>query len=168
KVEHLQPDAHRETWSVWVPFSKTDQEGQGDDYRHVSAATLTRIRRWLAAADITEGYVFRPIGGRKRAEVVQAEAECREPPVLGLTAKEVARIFRQRAAAAGLDHAWTISGHSTRIGTANDLMRDGASTGEIQLAGGWKGAEMVIAYTRKSRAGNNAVARLRRSNAAGD
>jgi len=163
KVEHLQPDAHCETWSVWVPCSKTDQEGHGDDYRHVSADTLTRIRRWLAAADITEGYVFRPIGGRKRAEVVQAEAECREPPVLGLTAKEVARIFRQRAVAAGLDHAWTISGHSARIGTANDLMRDGASTGEIQLAGGWKGAEMVIAYTRKSRAGNNAVARLRRS-----
>lgn len=167
KVEHLQPDAHRESWCVWVPFSKTDQEGAGDDYRYVSATTLTRIRRWLAAADITEGYVFRPIGGRKRAEVVRAETEGREPPVLGLTAKEVARIFRQRAVAAGLDHAWTISGHSTRIGTANDLMRDGASTGEIQLAGGWKSEAMVIAYTRKSAAGQNAVARLRRNKGVG-
>ena len=163
KVEHIQPDAHLETWSVWVPSSKTDQEGQGDDYRHVSAATLARIRRWLAVAGITEGYVFRGIGGRKRAAVVAAEAAGREAPVLGLTAKEVARIFRQRAVAAGLDHGWTISGHSTRIGTANDLMRDGASTGEIQLAGGWKSEAMVIAYTRKSRAGSDAVARLRRS-----
>jgi integrase len=163
KVKHLQPDAHRTNWSLWVPSSKTDQEGLGDDYRYVSAATLARIRRWLTVAGITEGYVFRGIGGRKRAAVVAAEAAGREAPVLGLTAKEVARIFRQRAVAAGLDHGWTISGHSTRIGTANDLMRDGASTGEIQLAGGWKSEAMVIAYTRKSRAGNDAVARLRRS-----
>ena len=163
KVEHLQPDAHRASWSLWVPASKTDQEGLGDDYRHVSAATLARVRRWLAVAGITEGYVFRGIGGRKRAAVVAAEAAGREAPVLGLTAKEVARIFRQRAVAAGLDHGWTISGHSTRIGTANDLMHDGASTGEIQLAGGWKSEAMVIAYTRKSRAGSDAVARLRRS-----
>lgn len=165
KLEHLQPDAHRETWSVWVPFSKTDQEGKGDNYRYVSPTTLARIRRWLAAAGITEGYVFQPIGGRKRAEVRQAEAEGREPPVLGLTAKEVARIFRQRALAAGLDHAWTISGHSTRIGTANDLIRNGASTAAIANAGGWKGEAMVLAYTRKSGAGNNAVAKLRRSEA---
>ena len=168
KVEHLQPDAHRASWSLWVPASKTDQEGVGDDYRHLSATTLARVRRWLAVAGITEGYVFRPIGGRKRTEVVQAEAEGREPPVLGLTAKEVARIFRQRAIAAGLDHAGTISGHSTRVGTANDLMRNGASTGEIQLAGGWKSEAMVIAYTRKSRAGSNAVARLRRSEPGGE
>jgi len=163
KVEHIQPDAHHETWSVWLPFSKTDQDGEGDDYRYVSPDTLQRLRRWLAAADISAGYVFRPIGGRKRTEVVLAEAEGREPPVFGLTAKEVARIFRQRAIAAGLDHAWTISGHSTRIGTANDLHRNGATTLEIANAGGWKGEAMVHAYTRKSGAGNNAVARLRRS-----
>jgi integrase len=167
KVEYIQPDAHGETWSVWVPFSKTDQEGKGDDYRHVSLVTLERLRRWIAAAGITEGYVFRPIGGRKRAEVLQAEAEGRDAPVLGLTAKEVARIFRQRALAAGLDHAITISGHSTRIGTANDLHRNGATTVEIANAGGWKGEAMVIAYTRKSGAGNNAVARLRRSGSGG-
>lgn len=161
QVEHLQPDAHHAAWSVWVPFSKTDREGQGDDYRHVSASTLARLRRWLAAAKITRGYVFRPIGGRKRAAVKDAERLGHEPPVLPLTAAEVARIFRQRAIAAGLDHAWTISGHSTRIGTANDLMRDGATNGEIQLAGGWKSEAMVIAYTRKSGAGRNAVARLR-------
>lgn len=163
KVEHIQPDAHRETWSVWVPFSKTDQEGKGDDYRYVSPDTLARLQRWREAADIKEGYVFRPIGGRKRSEVLQAENERRAAPVLGLTAKEVARIFRQRAVAAGLDHAFTISGHSTRIGTANDLHRNGATTVQIASAGGWKGEAMVLAYTRKSGAGNNAVARLRRS-----
>ena len=116
------------------------------------------MHRWLSAAGITEGYVFRPIGGRKRAVVRTTEAEGRAPSVLGLTAKEVARIFRQRAAAAGLDHAWTISGHSTRIGTANDLMRDGASTGKIQLAGGWKSDAMVIAYTRRQQRGGAAAA----------
>ena len=163
KVEHLHPDAHRESWSLWVPASKTDQEGTRDDYRYVSPATLARVRRWLAAADIANGYVFRAIGGRKPAAVVAAEKAGLEPPVLSLTAKEVARIFRQRAIAAGLGHAWSISGHSTRIGSANDLMRDGATTAEIQHAGGWKSEAMVIAYTRKSGAGHAAMARLRRA-----
>lgn len=168
QLAHLQPDPHGENWSVWVPFSKTDKDGKGDDHRHVSAETYARVRRWLSAAGIASGYVFRPIGGRKRTAVKEAEAARREPPALPLTPREVARIFRQRAIAAGLPHALTISGHSARIGTANDLMRDGASNGAIQHAGGWKSEAMVNAYTRKSKAGNNAVAQLRRHRSAGE
>ena len=45
---------------------------------------------------------------------------------------------------AGLDYALTISGRSTRIGTAADLMNAGKTTAQIQLAGGWRSAEMVV------------------------
>ncbi|WP_017462652.1 tyrosine-type recombinase/integrase [Dyella ginsengisoli] len=48
------------------------------------------------------------------------------------------------------------------MGTANDLINNGATTAQIQHAGGWRSAEMVNRYTRRSRAGVNAVADLRR------
>lgn len=170
QLAHLRPDPAEDGWSVWVPSSKTDQTGEGDDFRYVSDDTLARLRRWTEASGISEGYIFLPIGGRKRAAVKAAELELRPIPVLPLQPDAVARIFRQRALAAGLKKGWTITGHSTRIGTANDLMRNGSTIGQIKHAGGWKSDVMVHAYTRRSKAGQNAVHKLRqaRKQSAGD
>jgi hypothetical protein len=81
--------------------------------------------------------------------------------IVALRPREVARIFRRRAIAAGLPHGWSISGHPARVGTANDLINAGATTARIQHAGGWRSAEMVHTYTRRSQAGGNAVSELR-------
>ncbi|EIL90106.1 tyrosine-type recombinase/integrase, partial [Rhodanobacter sp. 115] len=93
----------------------------------------------------------------------EARARGLPDPVLPLGAQEVARIFRRRAVAAGLDHAFTISGHSARVGSANDLINNGYTTAQIQDAGNWKSAEMVQIYTRRSQAGANSMADMRRS-----
>jgi integrase len=151
-VEHLHHNRRRNTWSLHVPFSKTNQDGAAPDYRFVSPQTIARVRAWQAAANITDGALFRPLGGRPKATGESAEA---------LLPQEVARIFRRRAKAAGLEHAGSISGHSTRIGSANDLAEHGATGTQIQLAGGWKTDRMVSYYTRRSNAGANAMTTLR-------
>jgi hypothetical protein len=51
----------------------------------------------------------------------------------GLTADETARI----------------SGHSTRVGSAQDMLRYGEQLPSIVQAGCWKTAEMVARYTAK-------------------
>lgn len=162
EVEHLAYNPTKDAWTVVVPFSKTNQAGEEEDFRHVDVDTRAAIQRWQDAAGITTGVLFRPIGGRMRAAVLEARARGRPDPVLPLGAQEVARIFRRRAVAAGLDHAFTISGHSTRVGSANDLINNGYTTAQIQDAGNWKSAEMVQLYTRRSQAGANSMADMRR------
>jgi integrase len=152
RVEDLHHNRRRHTWSLHVPFSKTNQDGAMPDYRFVSLETIERIRAWQAIAGITEGALFRPIGGRPRADGASEVA---------LLPQEVARIFRRRAKAAGLENATVISGHSARIGSANDLAEHGATGTQIQLAGGWKTDRMVTYYTRRSTAGADVMARLR-------
>ncbi|WP_233590168.1 tyrosine-type recombinase/integrase [Dyella dinghuensis] len=160
RVEDLHHNRRRNTWSLHVPFSKTNQDGTTPDYRFVSAQTIERVRAWQAIASIKEGVLFRPLGGRPKAnEAGENHA---------LLPQEVARIFRRRAKAAGLEHAMKISGHSTRIGSANDLAEHGATGTQIQLAGGWKTDRMVIYYTRRSQAGTNAMAQLREARSTPD
>ncbi|WP_199041245.1 MULTISPECIES: tyrosine-type recombinase/integrase [unclassified Dyella] len=161
RVEHLHQNRAKRSWSLWLPRSKSNQTGERKDYRHVSEETIARVRAWQAAAGIETGLLFLPVGGRPKRRVQAAVAEGREPPIVALGAKEVARIFRRRAVQAGLAHAWSISGHSTRVGTANDLINGGATIAQIMDAGGWRSAEMVAIYTRRSQAGANAVAELR-------
>ncbi|MDF3983288.1 tyrosine-type recombinase/integrase [Luteibacter sp. PPL201] len=157
RVEHLHHNRRRNTWSLHVTFSKTNQDGVAPDYRFVSLETIARVRAWQAAANISEGALFRPVGGRPKVDGDPADA---------LLPQEVARIFRRRAKAAGLENATSISGHSARIGSANDLSEHSATGIQIQQAGGWKTDRMVTYYTRRSSAGVNAMAKLRTSAAA--
>jgi integrase len=159
-VEDLGQDEATGEWSCTVPFSKTDQAGEREDHRFVSDQTAARLRAWLDTAGITSGPVFRPVGGRTKDDPDRDTA--------ALRAREVARIFRRRALAAGIPDAPRISGHSTRVGSANDLMNDGATVGAIQHAGGWTTDRMVIRYTAKSGAGRGAMAQLRRKERVGD
>ena len=62
----------------------------------------------------------------------------------GLTADETARI----------------SGHSTRVGSAQDMLRYGEQLPSIMQAGRWKTAEMVGRYTAKQGARQSAAVRI--------
>lgn len=156
KVEHLQQDPEDGEWTLNLPYSKVDQDGVGQDYRYVSRDTIARIHAWQSAAKIESGYLFLPIGGRPKTA---PEGDIGRAP--HLEAPEVARIFRRRASAAGVFNGTRITGHSTRVGSANDLSREGFSTLEIADAGGWKRERQVLHYTGRSRAGRGAMASLR-------
>ena len=133
------------TGSVRVRRSKGDQEGAGDDVRFLAADTVERLDAYLAAAEISEGALFRVVakGGRLGSR---------------LAAGDVQRILARSAARAGLGVVPT--GHSLRVGAACDLATAGAELPGIMLAGGWRSATMPARYTRKANVRRGAMAKL--------
>ena len=53
-----------------------------------------------------------------------------------------------------------ISGHSTRIGAAQDLTAAGFGLPEVMQSGGWRTGEMVGRYTQHLAARRGAMAKL--------
>ena len=73
----------------------------------------------------------------------------------GLSPASIRNRIAAAAKHAGLAGRYT--GHSPRIGMAVDLAAQGATLVEIQLAGGWKSADMPAYYCRAQKATGNAV-----------
>jgi integrase len=125
--------------------SKTDQQGAGTTL-WLSPRTVAQLRRWLAAAGIGEGPVFRSVNKASRLGAP-------------LAAGEVPRVFKRLAARAGLDPS-AVSGHSCRVGMAQDLVADGAQLPELMVAGRWRSPTMPARYAERMIAGRGAVARF--------
>ena len=116
-----------------VRRSKTDQEGAGA-VLYLSAATLAAL------------------------DAIRPGAAAPETPVFGLAPDTIGRRVKAACQAAGLPDGY--SGHSARVGTAQALVRAGASLPEVMQAGRWQGPAMVSRYAAKELAGRGAVARL--------
>ena len=129
--------------TVLVRRSKTDAEGQGA-VLWMSHRTTTALKAWLNAARVIDGPVFRSVdrGGNIGGQ---------------LDAGDVARRFKIMASRAGLDAA-AISGHSARVGMAQDLVAYGAELPEVMQAGRWKSPTMPARYAERLTAGRGAVA----------
>lgn len=134
------------TARLLVRNGKTDQTGRGE-VLFLGAPTTTRVREWIAAANIREGALFRrlPRGGAVSA--------------FGIGAGSVRKVIVQRARAVGLEGR--VSGHSLRVGSAQSLAKRGAGLVEMQKAGRWASPNMPAHYTRSQRVAEGAVARLR-------
>ena len=78
-------------------------------------------------------------------------------PVFGLSASQIGRRIDAAAKAAGLGEGYT--GHSGRVGMAQDLAAAGVELPELMTAGRWKSARMPARYTERQAAGRGAVAR---------
>jgi site-specific recombinase XerD len=143
-VEHI-AFAKDGSATALIARSKTDQEGQGA-VRWLSPRTVTHLRRWLASAGITAGAVFAAVN--KSGAIGQR-----------LTVRDVPRILKRVAALAGID-ASGISGHSCRVGMAQDLAAEGAELPAIMQAGRWKSPEMPARYAERMIAGRGAVAKF--------
>jgi hypothetical protein len=79
-----------------------------------------------------------------------------------MDAGDLARIFKTMARADGVsasETAW-ISGHSTRVGAAQEMLRYGEHLPGIMQADRWKTAEMVSRYTAKQGARESAAVRI--------
>jgi hypothetical protein len=59
-----------------------------------------------------------------------------------------------------LRFAASFSGHSLRVGAAQDLAAAGVSTAAILQAGGWKDERMIRRYLRKLRAREGGMAQF--------
>ena len=129
--------------TVLVQRSKTDTAGEGA-VLWLSPRTTAALRRWLDGTQITDGALFRSVG---KGGMVGGP----------LDAGDVARVFKKLAERAGID-ASLISGHSARVGMAQDLVAHGAELAAVMQAGRWKSPTMPARYAERLSAGRGAVA----------
>lgn len=132
--------------TLLVRRSKTDRVGAGAIV-YLSPRTMVALTEWVTHAGISTGHLFRSIDQRRRISD------------LPLCPDDVSRIFKKAAARAGLD-ATHISGHSARIGMAQDLAASGTELAQLQLAGRWKNPSMPARYAERLAVGRGAVAQF--------
>ena len=108
-------------------------------------------RAWLDPAGICDGNLSCPVG--KGGRVGERLHPCQVP-----------RIFKAMARAAGLPEAVVegLSGHSTRVGAAQDMVAAGLELPAILQAGRWKSTSMVNRYGQRLLAQRGAAAQLAR------
>ena len=127
--------------------SKTDAEGEGC-VMYLAAQTARYVRTWLEVSGIDSGAIFRRIIGRAHiAERLGADS------VSDVLKRVVARIGLPREA------VQATSGHSLRVGAAQDLLALNEGLPAIMQTGRWKDARMVEHYGRHLLAGRSAMAR---------
>ena len=136
--------------TLLVRRSKTDAEGQGEIV-WVGPDSLRLVRRWRQRGGIEDGFLFRSLdkGGK----------------VLGaLPPGQVARIFKRMARKADLPESVVrgLSGHSARIGAAQDMIAAGIELPAILQAGRWKSTAMVNRYGERLLAKRSGAAKLAR------
>ena len=120
---------------IRIPESKTDQEGEG-------------VVLYLGPAAVEALLAIRP-----EEAVIDAAT-----PVFGLHPDTIRRRLQQAARAAGLPGWRDITGHSGRVGMAQDLSAAGFALPELMTAGRWKSPRMPARYTERQAAGRGAVA----------
>jgi integrase len=135
RVEDLEPSP-RGGFSVLVRRAKNDPFAMGRT-AWISGRTAEILRHWLTAGGIAQGAMFRPV---YHGVVIDRF----------LHGYSVNRILKRLAHQAGLPQEDTcqISGHSMRIGAAQDLMTDGRDV--LTRAGGWTSMNVVSRYVEKA------------------
>lgn len=155
QVDDLSTDADR-SGRLLIARAKADQEGQRE-VLFVSRETVESVQRWLELAGHSGGALFRSIPHIPKASDGERVGEDQYPRPL--TDGDIARIFKRRARAAGLDAA-LISGHSTRVGATQDLLAGNFSAAAVMKQGRWKSERMVMRYGESVEAGRGAMAQL--------
>ena len=135
--------------TLLVRRSKSDAEGRGATV-YVAPDSVALVHQWLERSGVTEGRLFRSLA---RGAVGD-----------GLDASQVPRIFKAMAERAGLPGEMVahISGHSTRVGAAQDMVAGGIPMAAILHAGRWKTTAMVNRYGERLLARRSGAAQLAR------
>jgi site-specific recombinase XerD len=125
--------------AILLRRSKTDQESSGR-WLHLSERSQTALKAWLDILPSNEGPIFRRIN--QRMENINP-----------LAASQVNRIFKRIAQNAKIDENLIkrISGHSCRVGAAQDLVNSGASLPIIMSKGRWTKTDTVMRYVEHIR-----------------
>jgi integrase len=115
---------------------------------YIGPESAQALAHWLQRAGITEGVVFQSL--RKNGK----------PTGKPLDTRDIRRVLKDRAKEARLNHADTVSGHSLRVGMAQDLVASDLDVASVMQAGGWQSPQMVARYSSRITARRGAVARF--------
>ena len=125
------------TGQALIRRGKTDAEGQGR-LAYLSRETVRWLQVWMEQAGIGEGPVFRRLIGKDKVGGP-------------LNSGSISPIFKRVAQWIGMPDRMVcrISGHSTRVGAAQDLAELNIDLVAITQAGGWKSPRMPLQYAEK-------------------
>lgn len=126
------------TLRVLIRRSKADQYGQGR-LAFTSQRTADLLSEWLKYRGPEIQWLFCPI---YQGKVID---RCLETTTVRRVIKEAAQRCGLRA-----DQVASFSGHSMRVGAAQDLLRQGFDTAAIMRAGGWKSVNVLARYLEKA------------------
>jgi integrase len=173
--------------SVLIRRSKTDTAGEGAT-AYLSPLTMKLVGEWLDASQLKQGPIFRRVVGNslmvqsapgkgQRTQVREASqshasdspvsGEGREPERLDqtentpLTAQIVTAVLRKVGRWIGFpkDEVRRISGHSCRVGAAQDLLALNIDMASVMQAGRWRDTRMPMRYGEKVLAARGGMAR---------
>ena len=133
-VNDLIIDPENRSVKIKLRRSKTDQDGLGR-WLHLGMDSQSAILEWIESSGITDGMLFRGVSrGDKIAE--------------RLSAAQINRIYKRIARKSKVDQSLIkhISGHSMRVGAAQDLLKSGASLPMMMQRGRWSKADTVMRY----------------------
>ena len=135
--------------TVLVRRGKNDAEGRGA-IAYLAPDTVALLGEWLKRSALANGTLFRSLNRGALGE--------------RLDPSQVPRIFKAMAERAGLpgDLVEHISGHSTRVGAAQDMVAGGIAMAAILHAGRWKTTAMVNRYGERLVARRSGAAQLAR------
>jgi len=124
-----------ETSSILLRKSKTDQDSTGK-WLHLSQRAHLALVEWVK--ELPEGQEYLMVGIDRGGRISRS--------ILG--SGQVNRIYKRIARDAGLDELVIegISGHSMRVGAAQDLLNSGASMPIIMQRGRWSKTDTVMRY----------------------
>ena len=135
--------------TVLVRRSKADPEGRGATL-YLAPDGVSLVKEWLKRSGVRKGNLLRSL--------------CRAVVGDQLDASQVPRIFKAMAERAGLpgEVVEGISGHSTRVGAAQDMVASGIEMPAILQSGRWKTTAMVNRYAEHLVARRSGAAQLAR------
>jgi site-specific recombinase XerD len=127
-----------ESSSILLRKSKTDQDSTGK-WLHLSPRAHRALIAWMKHLPENQGMLF---CGLNRSFDLS----------LNIGAGQINRIYKRIARKAGLDESEIkrISGHSMRVGAAQDLLNSGASMPIIMQRGRWSKTDTVMRYVEHS------------------
>jgi len=126
------------TLRVLIRRSKADPFGNGR-IAFTSQRTTKLLKQWLAYRGPEIEWLFCPI---YQGKVID---RCLETTTIRRVIKEAAQRCGLKA-----EQVASFSGHSMRVGAAQDLLTRGFDTAAIMRAGGWKSVNVLARYLEKA------------------
>jgi len=128
-----------ETSSILLRKSKTDQDSAGK-WLHLNQRAHRALMEWMK--ELPKGQEYLVVGIDRGGRI----------SLSSLGSGQVNRIYKRIARDAGLDKLTIegISGHSMRVGAAQDLLNSGASMPIIMQRGRWSKTDTVMRYLEHS------------------
>jgi len=123
---------------LMVRRAKNDPFGDGR-WAHLSPEAVAHLRRWLDQARLSEGPIFRGVAGGRVFD----------RPLRSLAVNRTLKLAPLRAGLS-MQVVDGLSGHSMRVGAAQDLMVAGRGLLQIMSAGGWTSVNVVGRYVREA------------------